>query len=547
MAKNSPVDLGELVEDVVEGITLGDSTNREDRLEVSSHRIARSPNNEHDKTERGRRVQRVTSQPCVLVDIDPFTDFIFETDVGAWKRIVMNIFGNALKYTEQGRVDVRLYLTEAPVTSHELTGPKTTSHVCFEVIDTGCGMQQDYLRNGLFVPYSQENNLSTGTGLGMSIVLRLVNELGGTIDVESAPSAGTKVKIDVPIGNDLQPVVQILPVEGRTRKLIRSMGDRVKGSVLHVPTEPTPKPSCFPSDSLTLNQTSSVQVLFAKIAEHCLGMELDQQPRTRHPEMRSPQRSFTLLRSNTRSDPAVSDWVVRVPSTMSSESLHDKPGHSHEQHDDIQLRQPFGRRALATALAQAIALPSQPEQAAISSSFRAANGVGDAGVDLCERNITSSTPDTAPRTTTTAITTVQRPPTGLVQSDSTILDRPLNLLLVDDNLVNLRILSRYIEQFGHAYTQATNGQEAVDAFKEASLAFDVVFMDISMPVMDGYQAAREIRNHESEVGGRVQIIALTALGSEDARNKALTSGIDLFIRKPAKMAEIQALLASVRR
>jgi CheY-like chemotaxis protein len=122
-------------------------------------------------------------------------------------------------------------------------------------------------------------------------------------------------------------------------------------------------------------------------------------------------------------------------------------------------------------------------------------------------------------------------------------------LLLDDNHINLKILTSYMKKLGRPYVTATNGQEAVDAYRRQSptARCKCVFMDISMPVMDGFEATRRIRAHESEQHLEPAVIfALSGLASTDAQHEAFRSGIDLFLAKPVKLREISSILRSRR-
>ena len=137
------------------------------------------------------------------------------------------------------------------------------------------------------------------------------------------------------------------------------------------------------------------------------------------------------------------------------------------------------------------------------------------------------------------------------------------LLLVDDNKVNLKLLHSFINKRGYGpdiVDTAEDGLQAVNIFQDKAkdgLAPDVVFMDISMPVMDGYEATRTIRQHEesgrqavASRGGastisrlkRTMIVALTGNSSENSQSEALESGMDVFMTKPMRMKEVGKLL-----
>jgi CheY-like chemotaxis protein len=119
-----------------------------------------------------------------------------------------------------------------------------------------------------------------------------------------------------------------------------------------------------------------------------------------------------------------------------------------------------------------------------------------------------------------------------------------HLLLVDDNAINLKVLAASVKKGGCTYDTAADGREALEVFKSSPAAYDLVFMDLSMPVLDGIEATREIRALEAEgTGGRkrTQIIALTALDDDKHRQRAFEAGVDDFITKPAKMAMVREL------
>ena len=154
------------------------------------------------------------AQPVgVILDIDKRDNWTFVTQPGALRRILMNIFGkslhhtffflqnvdrmtlgNALKYTDSGWIKIRLQAEDQPPCA---SGPANehNSRITFTVSDTGRGIDREFLKTGLFTPFSQEDSLTAGTGLGMSIVRQIVQLLGGEIEVKSHVGVGTEVTV----------------------------------------------------------------------------------------------------------------------------------------------------------------------------------------------------------------------------------------------------------------------------------------------------------------------------------------------------------------
>ena len=130
------------------------------------------------------------------------------------------------------------------------------------------------------------------------------------------------------------------------------------------------------------------------------------------------------------------------------------------------------------------------------------------------------------------------------QSSEPLQEQPglqLQILLVEDNLVNQKVAGKMLERSGHGVTIANNGQEAVATF--ARHPFDLVLMDIQMPVMDGFEATQAIRDLEKDSGRHTPIIALTAHAISGYREKCLERGLDDYLSKPMKIADLNAKIA----
>ena len=113
---------------------------------------------------------------------------------------------------------------------------------------------------------------------------------------------------------------------------------------------------------------------------------------------------------------------------------------------------------------------------------------------------------------------------------------PLRLLLVEDNPTNQKLTVRLLQRRGHQVEVAGNGQEAIGMLEDHR--FDMVLMDVQMPVMDGMQATAAIRLREAETGGRVPIVAMTAHAMDGYRDRCLAAGMDGYISKPIQADEL---------
>jgi CheY-like chemotaxis protein len=126
----------------------------------------------------------------------------------------------------------------------------------------------------------------------------------------------------------------------------------------------------------------------------------------------------------------------------------------------------------------------------------------------------------------------------------------LRVLLVEDNTINLKLLVAYMRKLNLPHSTASNGLEALNAYKAAypHQPFDVIFMDISMPIMSGIESTKHIRRFEREDNVKpCVVIALTGAANPEARQEAFSSGVDLFLTKPVPMRELKVMLDELRR
>lgn len=190
-----PVELDCLVEEVVESVLAGYSHERisaqrslRDDLDYTKYRdaIAQRPATGHADSPQ-ERVQ-------IFLDIERSTSWRFNTHPGAFRRIVMNLFGNSLKFTRSGFIKVSL--TQEPAKPYQHNVGAT---ILLTVSDSGKGISEDYIQNHLFTPFCQEDNFAPGTGLGLSLVRQITVNLGGEIKVASQVGRGTNITVSLPL------------------------------------------------------------------------------------------------------------------------------------------------------------------------------------------------------------------------------------------------------------------------------------------------------------------------------------------------------------
>lgn len=130
----------------------------------------------------------------IYLDIEPGMSWRFHTHPGAFRRIVMNLFGNSLKFTRSGFI--KISLTQEPAKPYQ---QNSRASVLLTVADSGKGISEDYLRNSLFTPFCQEDHFAPGTGLGLSLVRQIAVNIGGEVKVVSQVGRGTTITVSLPL------------------------------------------------------------------------------------------------------------------------------------------------------------------------------------------------------------------------------------------------------------------------------------------------------------------------------------------------------------
>lgn len=161
----------------------------------------------------------------IIMDIGWRPNWNFEIDAGAWRRILLNLFGNAMKYTKTGFIKVTLKLEEDPSSR----GKKPRSQLVLRVKDSGKGISKEFLKHHLYKPFTQEDSLAVGAGLGLSIVRHIIQDLGGEINFTSEQGVGTEATVKLPIQSMKQPSPEDLQLVTEVKGLSRGQKFHLEG------------------------------------------------------------------------------------------------------------------------------------------------------------------------------------------------------------------------------------------------------------------------------------------------------------------------------
>jgi PAS domain S-box-containing protein len=410
----------------------------------------------------------------LLHEIAEGTPPIVRGDATRLRQILVNLLGNAIKFTETGEVELSLRARPA-------SAGRVALH--FAIRDTGIGIAPEGLTR-LFQSFSQVDASTTrrfgGTGLGLAISRRLAEIMGGGLTVESASGRGSTFHFHI--------IVEALP--SRPRPYFGAIPAAFAGKRLLVV-----------DDNATNRRILSTVAANWGLVAHAAG---------------SGTEALALLRAGPGFDVAILDLempgmdgrtLARAIRALPSAAtlpllLLSPPGHRRSGDDDglfaVHLHKPAKPAQIFDALATLFA--------------------GGEPVPLPAAMV---------------------PP--ILAAAASI--RPERLLLAEDNTVNQKVALHMLARLGYRADVAANGLEVLAAV--CRQPYDLVLMDLQMPEMDGLEAARRIRA-ESPAGSRPWIIALTANAMQGDRELCLAAGMDDYISKPIKQADLAAALERVR-
>jgi two-component system, sensor histidine kinase and response regulator len=398
-------------------------------------------------------------------------------DPGRLKQVVINLTGNAIKFTERGEVQV---LVEKRA--------QTEEHIVlrFRVKDSGIGIPKSQLE-AIFSPFVQADGSTTrrygGTGLGLAISSRIVEMLGGRLEVESVVGEGSTFFFDAQLqlarDEELQRgALDVAALRGVTvlcvddNRTNRHILDEMLCGFGMTPTLVSDGLSALKELNRAHNTGCQYRLL---ITDGCM------------PEMDGFQ-LVELVRSNTKYD-----WVPIV--MLTSMGLRGDAARCREIGINAYLNKPVRQSELLRA---------------IQLTLGAAVG---------------------------EVTARRQPITRHTLRES---QKRLRVLLAEDQPINQKLAVTVLSQAGHEVQVARNGHEALALLQQHP--FDLVLMDVQMPEMDGLEATALIRRREQGTNRRIPIIAMTAHAMQGDRERCLRQGMDDYLSKPIDIQRLFELL-----
>ena len=349
------------------------------------------------------------------------------------RQILVNLLGNAIKFTHEGEISV--------------TVSRAGDRARIDVRDTGVGIAPS-VRQRIFEPFTQADSSHArahgGAGLGLSIVARLLEAMGGSVQVSSEPGSGSEFSFTVPLTTDAVGA-------GPERKAWESQ--LVGKSILVLEHEEMARAAI----AQILRSRGVFATAFARASEV------------------PPRARFACA--------VTADAAIAVRPQVVVTSPLDTTNYP------FRVTRPVGERELIDAIGVALELAEAPPEYTLE-----------------------------PRTAGT---------------------NRVRVLLVDDSEVNLEVVSEMLRRLGHDVTIAADGETALAQL--ASATFDVVFMDVQLPGLDGLETTRRIRDS----GNRTPVIALTAHTSVRDRDRCLAAGMNVVLTKPVDSTHLAAAIEKV--
>jgi two-component system sensor histidine kinase/response regulator len=415
------------------------------------------------------RLQALEKGITLMTYVDPAIPSRLLGDPMRLRQVLVNLVGNAVKFTEAGGVAVVVEL---------LPSEGENARISFAVRDTGIGIDPDVIPK-LFTSFTQADGSTTrkygGSGLGLTISKQLVSLMGGKINVESAVGKGSTFSLVLEFRKTEQEPGRPERNALRGVRLLVVDDDAISRDILERYLR-----SWDVRVSLVGTADEALRLLRkSRLENEAFALALV--------DWKMPGIDGMEFARIIRSDPALADTKLILVTAFD--------------------RDDQGAKAIASGFSAYLTKPVRQAQL-YDNLADAISGVTVKEVRR-EHVLPQATHDQA-------------------------------ILLVEDNPVNRQVTLRQLERLGYHADVAENGREACTRIMRRR--FDVVLMDCQMPIMDGFEATRAIRQRESRTGGHVPIVAMTANALSGDRDRCVAAGMDDYLSKPVSLDELRVQL-----
>ncbi len=427
----------------------------------------------------------------IMSFIDPYIPEMLQGDPVRIRQILLNLLGNAIKFTKRGEISV-----QATKESYD----DLSMLVRFSVVDTGPGLSESELAN-LFQPFTltSQHTSDEGPGLGLTISKRLVELMGGQMGVESDEGRGSTFWFSIRLKRSTNKrFLEALPLPTMASDLV---GLRV----------------LIADDTRNTRQIVQSYLKAARFHTSAAANSDEALEMLRHARLKDTPYDVAIIGLSKGADSLKLAAEIQEDPTISRTRLIYLT-----QQDQCVASDDLWKKGFSSYLGKPVRQASL-----IASIFDVMYGTLDnesyAAVDDESDEGKPETPKAGGRD-----------------------KRTLKVLVVEDNKFLLQVMKRTLSHLGYTVDLARNGSEAVKKHQEEK--YDLILMDCQMPIMNGYDATKRIREKESEdTSKHTPIIAMTASIQKSVRDQCLDSGMDDFLSKPVTIEQLQKVLTLIDR
>ncbi|UZJ51943.1 hypothetical protein CBS101457_001263 [Exobasidium rhododendri] len=513
----------------------------------------------HERQDQTMNIYRgYYAVPTMVIKVAPELQTRFRTDRATLKKILSKFVANALRYSDEKEV-VEISVAPTVLTKEESEQIRAGDRwIDFVIADTGMGMSQEFLSNSLFKPFSKADSFSQGVGLGVTIAASLISQMGGRLHIQSTLGKGTTVQVSLPLcqvpdvfSHNSLPQLH-LPFQIKKASFF---GFKLKGQLKIVELI---KERLIQNgiQIVSADQEADLVILKETALPEKVGSSDDQQQQQRldlaavestsaandvnPPLPVGPKARVLVVARNALRNRDISIleglpiWLFRPPFGPTSLDTMD---------EFLREESPVVLKSVPTptdAAKENMKRVRESQSEAIKMDDEVANMARRTERLMFASNIKHPSAQIAipPKIASGVSTTVENGVGGVASQKEV---KPFRVLVVEDNYVNMRLITAVLQKGGYSYVEAKDGVEAVEQY----IAFQpsIVLLDISLPLMDGFEACIRMRAHT--LVHFPKIIAITALSSTEDKIRGLeVCGMDDWRTKPLSIKTLRSDLVT---